>query len=265
MSTSTFQSTVPVATLAPIPIATCAALSVLLHGLVFVVLLSFVEHVTVESAVGQGISVELVSATVEADHKETDRLQKQAIVNPEQAITHIENNVSVTKPAVRSDEQNESEKTIQIVSTTAGTRRVSDSIKNDIEIALVVNNEAETQQDSQQAENSDANDRQSSIMRSTDASAQRHSILELLHSSISNKKVYPYLAKRQRREGTATVMFTLHPDGQIEKAHLVTSSHTASLDRAALVAVENIEPFNAAGAYLEQAEQFQVDVVFKLL
>jgi TonB family protein len=57
----------------------------------------------------------------------------------------------------------------------------------------------------------------------------------------------------------------LHPDGRIENAHLVASSHARTLDRAALSAVQQIEPFIAAKEYLERSETFQVDIEFDLL
>jgi protein TonB len=86
-----------------------------------------------------------------------------------------------------------------------------------------------------------------------------------LHRHISDNKEYPYLARRQRREGIATIAFVLHPDGKIENTHLVTSSRAAALDRAALSAVKKIEPFTVAQDYLEHAEEFQVDIEFDLL
>ena len=101
--------------------------------------------------------------------------------------------------------------------------------------------------------------------QATNASRQQHAILELLHRSISDKKEYPYLARRQRREGVATVAFVLHPDGKIENARLVSSSRAMVLDRAALSAVKHIEPFIVARDYLEQSEEFQVDIEFELL
>ena len=67
------------------------------------------------------------------------------------------------------------------------------------------------------------------------------------------------------REGVATVGFVLHPDGTIKNARLVSSSSTGMLDRAALSAVKRIEPFRAAQDYLDQAEEFKIDVVFNLL
>ena len=104
-----------------------------------------------------------------------------------------------------------------------------------------------------------------SLAQATNASHQQHAILELLHRRISDKKEYPYLARRQRREGIATVAFVLHPNGKIENAHLVSSSSAATLDRAAISAVKKIEPFAVARDYLKQSEEFQVDIEFELL
>jgi TonB family protein len=101
--------------------------------------------------------------------------------------------------------------------------------------------------------------------RSTDASTQAVSIIELLHTKISEHKQYPYMAKRQRREGVARVAFVLHPDGSINDARLVHSSRTRTLDKAALEAVQGIEPFIPAKDYLHQPEAFQVDVVFNMI
>ena len=91
------------------------------------------------------------------------------------------------------------------------------------------------------------------------------SIIELLHTKISEYKQYPYMARRQRREGIARIEFVLHPDGSINDAHLVHSSRTRSLDNAAIKAVESIEPFLDAREYLDQPQAFQVDVVFNVL
>ncbi len=131
---------------------------------------------------------------------------------------------------------------------------------------LIEKNRAEQQYDIKQDQLSVYdNESVASVAQSTSASQQQHTILELLHKRISDNKDYPYLARRQRREGIATVAFVLHPDGTIENAHLVTSSRAVSLDRAALSAVKHIEPFTVAQEYLEQPEEFQVDVEFHLL
>lgn len=103
------------------------------------------------------------------------------------------------------------------------------------------------------------------ITASTRSSAQNATIIELLHSSISQHKQYPYLAIRQRREGVARVAFVLHPNGAINDTRLVQSSRTRILDKAALDAVKRIEPFKLAKDYIEKPEAFQVDVVFNVM
>ena len=97
-----------------------------------------------------------------------------------------------------------------------------------------------------------------------DAETQTAAMLELLHDAISDHKRYPYLARRQRREGTAQVEFVLHPDGRIDNTALLESSRSQVLDRAALSAVADIAPFKPAEQYLSQAQTFRIDVVFRL-
>ena len=101
--------------------------------------------------------------------------------------------------------------------------------------------------------------------RSTNAAGQKSAIVELLHSKISEHKQYPYLARRQRREGVATVEFVLHPDGTVVDPRLVQSSRTSSLDKAALDAVRRIEPFSPASDFIDEPEAYRVDVVFNVL
>ena len=101
--------------------------------------------------------------------------------------------------------------------------------------------------------------------RSTSAAGRNSSIIELLHTKISEHKQYPYLAMRQRREGVATVEFVLHPDGTVAEPRLVQSSRTASLDRAALDAVRRIEPFRPARDLIDRPEAYRVEVVFNVL
>lgn len=87
----------------------------------------------------------------------------------------------------------------------------------------------------------------------------------LLHSAAIAGALLMYEHVARLDEGIATVAFVLHPDGSIEDARLVVSSHARLLDRAALAAVEQVEPFEAAKDYLKTAETFQVDIAFDLL
>ena len=140
------------------------------------------------------------------------------------------------------------------------------SVAEPVDTAVVDQSSVEQQYNIQQNQlSADESESTADTVQSTSASQQKHAILELLHRRISDNKEYPYLARRQRREGVATVAFVLHPDGKIENTHLVTSSRAAALDRAAISAVKHIEPFTVAQEYLDHAEEFQVDIKFDLL
>lgn len=90
------------------------------------------------------------------------------------------------------------------------------------------------------------------------------SLLALLHRAISERKRYPSMARRQSRQGTTTVAFALHPDGGIDQVDVIRSSGFGQLDRAALLAVQEVAPFSKASRYLERPERFEVSVVFSL-
>jgi len=227
------------------PIVATTSLSVLLHGAVAVAFLAGYGQTSPNAAVGQGLEIELVSSIMASEQHETDVPHKQQVAER----TDIKDTVP--------EKQN---KTSQ--------PEVLASLRGDI--TMVDNFDVQRADDTTHEDNGlvqidNENDSYSSVLRSTDASHNRHSILELLHSRISDNKKYPYLAKRQRREGIATVTFVLHPDGTIENTHLINSSQTGSLDRAALSAVKGIEPFTVAKEYLDQSEEFRIDVIFDLL
>ena len=98
----------------------------------------------------------------------------------------------------------------------------------------------------------------------TSASADLSTLVSLLHEEIARHKQYPSLAKRQQREGTATVSFALYPDGAIDQVNVVSSSGFGRLDKAALYAVSEAAPFEAAEHYLDRARHFKVNIVFSL-
>lgn len=102
--------------------------------------------------------------------------------------------------------------------------------------------------------------------RSTPDAAEIHRLAELnrlLHSAIDRYKRYPLSALRLGREGTARIKFRLFHDGRIEMLSLARSSGFDALDRAALAAVQGIEPFTPASRYIPDSERFEVDVVFR--
>lgn len=95
--------------------------------------------------------------------------------------------------------------------------------------------------------------------------AQSDALLEMLHTAIDQHKRYPYLAKRQRREGTVRVGFAIDIDGRINQLSVVDSSRSLMLDEAALAAVTKIQPFTPAQRMLDRRQEFQVDIVFSML
>ena len=86
----------------------------------------------------------------------------------------------------------------------------------------------------------------------------------LLHAAIERQKQYPASAQEQEREGRATLAFTLLPNGDVKNLHIQHTSGTASLDQAALAAINAAVPFQDVARYLTTAENYQLDVVFAL-
>jgi TonB family protein len=214
----------------------------MLHGVAVAgVLLLQGDVVSSAEGVGVALDIHLVSSNKVADNHETELFTRQY---------HIEQPVEKRK-------KNNQE--VLVVENSRQDILLSDAIQEDAADELVIVEPIQLEQKKELTQSI------AQPEQATNASQQQHSIVELLHSRISDKKEYPYIARRQRREGTATVAFVLHPNGKIENAHLVTSSRTHALDRAALSAVQDIEPFSVAQDYLKQSEKFQVDVAFNLL
>ena len=239
------------------PIVATTSLSFLLHGVAFAgLLLVFDQLTTPDEGVGRGVEIQLISSVLVSDQQEADVPRR-----------------SETKPKPNSSSEilmHEAEKKFaeNILTSPISTQTVSviDSVAEPVDTDVIEQNSAEQQYNIQQKQLSAyESESLASVTQATNASQQKHAILELLHRRISDNKKYPYLARRQRREGVATVAFVLHPDGKIENTHLVTSSRAAALDRAAISAVKHIEPFTVAQEYLEHAEEFQVDIKFDLL
>ena len=236
------------------PIVATTSLSFLLHGVAFAGLLLVFDQVTApEGGVGRGIDIQLISSVLVSDQQEADVLRKSEIKSEAKPDRSSETLMHATQKKFSED----------ILTSLDSTQAVV-AIKS-VEKEFIDKNRSEQQLDIEQVQlNTYDNESVTSVAQSTNALQQRHAILELLHKRISDNKEYPYLARRQRREGVATVAFVLHPNGKIENTHLVTSSRAAALDRAAISAVKHIEPFTAAQEYLEHAEQFQVDIKFDL-
>ena len=231
------------------PIVATTSLSIVLHGVVFAaVMLLYGQAATLVEGMGRSVDIHLISSIMISDQQETELPGKQEAVPIAQEP--VPKNLADTVHNNSFQNILTSLNSAEAVMLKEPVEKKLTEQKHVIQQVLPVVNESESI---------------AQIKQSTNASQQHHSILELLHSSISNYKEYPYLARRQRREGVATVSFVLHPDGTIKNAHLVSSSSTGMLDRAALSAVKRIEPFRAARDYLDQAEEFKIDVVFNLL
>ena len=86
----------------------------------------------------------------------------------------------------------------------------------------------------------------------------------ILHAAIDQQKHYPLAALRMRQQGTARIRFRLFEDGRVEEITLLKTSGYQSLDRSALLAVQNIAPFTPAREYLHDDKQFFVDIVFRI-
>ena len=241
-------------------ITVTSILSVVLHGTAVAGLLVLFGQSVPDNAVGQGIEIELVSSVKVSNQKEVEVSRKQRVV------TQADEKKSITEKTI-SKHQGKKKKISNIpILVSASTVKHAVVRRAAVRNHAVHNDVGEQHEQSRTiSESGSKDDSVATVVQSTAASQQQHSILELLHSRIADNKKYPYLAKRQRREGVTTVAFVLQPNGMIEDMHLINSSQTTALDRAALFAVKGIEPFIPAQDYLKQAETFKVDVVFKLL
>ncbi len=236
-------------------IVVTTALSTLVHGAVFAVVLFVPQSpVTLAEGATKGLDIQLISASLNSDELHTDVPNRDMPNKLQTAQKSSPENLSFEKP------DSSLHKSSQSVVSSLPVEQVNTVIEPDDNTVTVLQNvSTEESVVLSEAESS------AQLLRSDNVSLQPDLILELLHSRISSNKEYPYIAKRQRREGVVTIAFVLHPDGKIENAHLINSSRTLALDRAALSAVKQIEPFNAAQDYLRQSKRFQVDVAFSLL
>ena len=215
------------------PISVSTAFSLLLHASLVVAVLQTQDVI---QATGRGLEIELVSSSHISQQLETEQAATRAASMPQQIMPAQQQERNNKNTPAESIEARQESATKQLAEAPAPAPYSIDS---------------------------DAGEK--TVSRSTNAAMNNSSIIELLHSKISEHKQYPYMARKQRREGVARVEFVLHPDGSIDDAHLVNSSRTRSLDNAAIKAVESIEPFLFAKEYLQQPEAFQVDVVFNVL
>lgn len=89
-------------------------------------------------------------------------------------------------------------------------------------------------------------------------------LLQLLHEAIQAAQRYPEMAMQLERQGRVTLQFDLTRDGRVSNLHIVKSSGTESLDKAALDAVRNAAPFKNIEQHLKETRAFDIDVIFEI-
>lgn len=100
--------------------------------------------------------------------------------------------------------------------------------------------------------------------QSRNAGARADQLGKYIHEAINRHKRYPYMARRQHREGLVRLNFVMHPDGQVTDIAIIESSRFQALDAAARQAVQAISPFHMAAEYLQMRHDYNVDIDFRL-
>ncbi len=90
----------------------------------------------------------------------------------------------------------------------------------------------------------------------------RNALLLLLHRHIAAHQYYPSAAQFFHETGTARVAFRLMPTGKLTNVHVIKSSGSSALDKAAVASVKAIAPEQAASLYLKAPEDFVVAVKY---
>jgi len=87
---------------------------------------------------------------------------------------------------------------------------------------------------------------------------------KFVYEAINRQKHYPYMARRQHREGRVKLNFVMHPNGTVTDIAIVESSRFHLLDKAAMQAIEAISPFHLAAEYLTMQQHYDVGIDFRL-
>lgn len=87
---------------------------------------------------------------------------------------------------------------------------------------------------------------------------------KFVYEAINRQKNYPYMARRQHREGLVKLNFVMHPNGNVTNIAIVESSRFDMLDKAAMQAIESISPFHLAAEYLTMQQHYDVGIDFRL-
>ncbi|RLC27940.1 MAG: hypothetical protein DRH32_09680 [Deltaproteobacteria bacterium] len=94
----------------------------------------------------------------------------------------------------------------------------------------------------------------------------RMDYLDMVRLRIERFKQYPPFSRQRNIEGMVTVSFLIGPDGFISGLSVVKSSGFSSLDKAAILAVNNAAPFSAPPEkYFKQKVRVKVPIAFELI
>lgn len=207
-------------------------IALVLSGLVHMVFLGYSENIPVGS---QSNVVSILSIELEV-------LQKDEVVS-------LTDRKPVEPESYSEDVVSEESSIPKKLADLANTDEVTNELNNSVKETAVTSN---------------ANEQSNDQHKPVNSAGDVNQLLQLVYQEISRHKHYPYLARRQRREGLVKLNFIMHPDGRVTDVEVIESSRFSVLDRAAQRAVEDISPFMIAADYLSYQQTFDVNVDFRL-
>ncbi|HAG61651.1 MAG TPA: hypothetical protein DCL40_01980 [Coxiellaceae bacterium] len=103
-----------------------------------------------------------------------------------------------------------------------------------------------------------------SIVKHGTASSELQALSMYLYRKIARHAHYPSGVSRLGASPQVLLQFTVYPDGHINGAHVVESSGSASVDAAALKALNHSLPFNQASRWLHQPQPCRLMIHFSV-
>lgn len=222
--------------------------ALLIHGLLFLCLVWFIQHqnktggVTVEKPLALSLS-EWVEEEIKPDKPEpgqvnaekTDPLQNGVsmearldIVKPEKMIPPLPQK---NPPEMRSNPEATDASQAKITNAATASKAAPEPAQATLAEGRTTSNDEETSSPDVGKEGKSA---QQTIERD---------YLNQLRQQIGKEKFYPRQARHKAEEGTVKVGFVLHKNGEISDMKIVLSSGYQLLDQAALRAVKKASPF----------------------
>lgn len=100
---------------------------------------------------------------------------------------------------------------------------------------------------------------------SAQPSGTTNDYFSLVRRKIENRKRYPLLARRNQQQGQVVARFTILPDGSVSGLELAGACPHASLNEAALAAVQSATPFDKPPPDLFKGPvSVEISIVFEL-